>query len=68
MQANLGHPAQEQQKMVTWVVMPEQIPDDTTSGLNNYPESALSQTRPVLPAFDSSNEHIYSPLAQSAPI
>ena len=63
MQANLGHPAQEQQQTVPQVDMLEQVPDDTTSCYNNYPESALSQTRPVLPAFDSSNEHTYLPLA-----
>ena len=48
--------------------MPEQVPDDITSCFNNYPESASSQTRPVLPVLDSSNEHTYPPLAQSAPI
>ena len=67
MQANLGHPAQEQPQTVPQVEMPEQVPDDITSCFNNHSESASSQTRPVLPDFDPSNEHTYPPLGQSAP-
>ena len=67
MQANLGHPAQEHLKTVPQVDMPEQGPDDITSGFDNYNESALLQTGPG-PAFDSTNEHTFPPLAHSTPI
>ena len=66
MQANLGHPAQEQQQMVPQVEIPQSVPDDITSSLNNHSESASSQPRTTLPNFDPNSEHIFPPLSQSA--
>ena len=59
---------QEQQQTVPQLEILEHVPDDITSSFNNHSESASSQTRPVLPDLDPSNEHTFPPLGQSAPI
>ena len=51
--------------MVPQVEIPQHVPDDITSSLNNHSESASSQTKTTLPNFDHNSDHTFKPLSQS---